>query len=304
MFCSQCGKQIPDGSTFCPSCGCKVYCENNQGISPDQKNMNFPGRPAGMGSMAGSSMDSPWRTDPSYMETASSKKHVRFKKWPVITLAVILTLVIAVSLFVFISRNGQFLILDSKFDTYYRTYYWYTYDEHGKINSEPAEIGTENKYGFVLSCEGSTDWASWKEKFTYSDFKGKIQPTRCVESYLNEEDGTSNSINYRYEYYGSVVKMIYDTDEEPQWIRFVERDRKGQIIRDRIYSDIDSISGHAYVTDRKWENTYEKGRVQTADISMDHYYLDDFDIEKAGIDAVLPSDCFTNITRAKIKYEY
>ena len=266
--------------------------------------MNPPGRSSGIGSMADASMVSRWRTDPSYMETASSKKHVRFKKWPVITLAVILTLVIAVSLFVFISRNGQFLILDSKFDTYYRTYYWYTYDEHGKINSEPAEIGTENKYGFVLSCEGSTDWASWKEKFTYSDFKGKIQPTRCVESYLNEEDGTSNSINYRYEYYGSVVKMIYDTDEEPQWIRFVERDRKGQIIRDRIYSDIDSISGHAYVTDRKWENTYEKGRVQTADISMDHYYLDDFDIEKAGIDAVLPSDCFTNITRAKIKYEY
>ena len=96
MFCSHCGKQIPDGSSFCQFCGYKV-----QGISRDPNTMNAPERPDGMASMADVSTDRQRNTK------ASSKKNTGSPKWLPIVLLIILTLMIAVSVFIFIKRDGQ-----------------------------------------------------------------------------------------------------------------------------------------------------------------------------------------------------
>ena len=95
MFCSQCGKQISDGSNFCQFCGCRV-----QGISPGQNIMNAPGTPADMISMTDASTD-----QQRYTEGVSYKKNTNNKKWLPISLLIIITLLIAVCITVNITRN-------------------------------------------------------------------------------------------------------------------------------------------------------------------------------------------------------
>ena len=104
MFCSQCGKQIPDESSFCQFCGCKL-----QGTSPVQNTMNAPGRPAGMGSTADASTDRQ-----RYTEVAPNKKNGSFKKWLPISLVVVLTLLIAACVFIYKKRDGQVLIQEKQ----------------------------------------------------------------------------------------------------------------------------------------------------------------------------------------------
>ncbi len=104
MFCPQCGKQIPDGSSFCQFCGCKL-----QDTSPVQNTMNAPGRPAGMGSTADASTDRQ-----RYAEAASTKKNGSFKKWLPIFLFIILTLLIAACVFIYKKRDGQVLIQEKQ----------------------------------------------------------------------------------------------------------------------------------------------------------------------------------------------
>ena len=101
MFCSQCGKQIPDGSSFCQFCGCKL-----QGTSPVQNTMNAPGRPAGMGSTADALTDRQ-----RYTEVAQNKKKANLKIWIPISLLIILILLIAVSVFIFIKRDRSSEVL-------------------------------------------------------------------------------------------------------------------------------------------------------------------------------------------------
>ena len=100
MFCSQCGKRIPDGCSFCQFCGCKV-----QDISPGQNTMNAPGRPDGMGSTANA-----FTNRQRYTEAASDKKNTNPQKGLSIALHIILTLLIAVSVFIYKKRDGQILI--------------------------------------------------------------------------------------------------------------------------------------------------------------------------------------------------
>ena len=198
--------------------------------------------------------------------------------------------------------------LDSEFDTPYRTYYWYTYDENGEIRSDPSETGIENKYGFLLSNNGFNEVEihfTWKNTFTYSDFRSKTMPESYVKSSWDSTDGYDYT-SYRLEYVdmGKVEKiLIYNEAEELDVIRFIESDGEGEIIRDRMYY-YNGVSEKVYVTDRKCENTYEGGRLQIVDISEDDYYLDNFDMEPAGLDTVLPSDYLIESKKAKKIYEY
>ena len=198
--------------------------------------------------------------------------------------------------------------LDSEFDTPYRTYYWYTYDENGEIRSDPSETGIENKYGFLLSNNGFNEVEihfTWKNTFTYSDFRSKTMPESYVKSSWDSTDGYDYT-SYRLEYVdmGKVEKiLIYNEAEELDVIRFIESDGEGEIIRDRMYY-YNGVSEKVYVTDRKCENTYEGGRLQIVDISEDDYYLDNFDMETAGLDTVLPSDYLIESKKAKKIYEY
>ena len=101
--------------------------------------------------------------------------------------------------------------LDSEFDTPYRTYYWYTYDENGEIRSDPSETGIENKYGFLLSNNGFNEVEihfTWKNTFTYSDFRSKTMPESYVKSSWDSTDGYDYT-SYRLEYVdmGKVEKI-------------------------------------------------------------------------------------------------
>ena len=110
MFCSQCGKQIPEESSFCQFCGCKI-----QGSSPGQNTMNAPERPDGMDSKADTSTDRQ-----RYTEAASNKKNGSFKKWLSVSLLVILTLLIAACVFIFVKRDRPVLIQEKQAEQEYQ----------------------------------------------------------------------------------------------------------------------------------------------------------------------------------------
>ena len=142
MFCSQCGKQIPDGSKFCPSCGHRIICEKESRIPHDQRTVNVPGRPAGMGSMSDTSTDRQRQAAPSYMVTASNKKNSNLKKWLSISFLIILAVTIAVSIPIYIKMNRKVLIKVVR-EGSEEVYREYEYDEKG---NQVTEIQYENDY--------------------------------------------------------------------------------------------------------------------------------------------------------------
>lgn len=209
---------------------------------------------------------------------------------------IILTVLTAVVLLL------QGCMADSKFDTPYRNYSWYVYDENGEMISEPYESGTENRYGHILSFTGSDNM---KYTYTYSDYNKENMPERCVVNGENPEDGTPVTYYYRFEYDGRVTRtLMFTSDDELYQIHFGERDENGDVIRDRVYFYSDYSSDHIIVIDRTWENIYEKGKVKTVNISADNYVLDHFDLEKAEWDDELPSDCRVSGSLAKKELEY
>lgn len=69
MFCSSCGKQIPDGSTFCPICGAKLQAagggQQQYASAPQQPNYGSP--------LTGGAIVSPNQpTGPGYIQTDRS----------------------------------------------------------------------------------------------------------------------------------------------------------------------------------------------------------------------------------------